>query len=154
MIPYLSVLSFGSLSWFTFKFIRSCLKYFSHFHGVPSSSVQSKISMWCKWCYDVLTCIWKMALYKSNHSELFLGKGVLKICDIFTGEHSWRSAISIKFIEIKLRLGCSAVNLPHVFSEHLSLRAPLDGCFCLYKVVPAYTNFLEIISLYLISLSI
>ena len=41
---------------------------------------------------------------------MFLGKGVLKICSRFTGEHPFRSAISIKL----LRHGCSAVNLLHV----------------------------------------
>ena len=51
--------------------------------------------------------------------EVFLGKRVLKICSKFTGEHSCRSAISIKlqsnFIEIALRHGCSLVNLLHIF---------------------------------------
>ena len=44
--------------------------------------------------------------YRSSHPEVFLGKGVLKICSKFTGEHPCRSAISIKlqcnFIEIAL----------------------------------------------------
>ena len=56
---------------------------------------------------------------KSNHPEVFLGKGILKICSKFTGEHTCRSAISIKllcnFIEIALRHGCSPVNLLHIF---------------------------------------
>ena len=46
---------------------------------------------------------------------MFLGKGVLKICSKFTGEHPCRNAISIKllcnFIEIALR----HVNLLHIF---------------------------------------
>ena len=33
---------------------------------------------------------------KSNHPEVFLGKGILKICSKFTGEHTCRSAISVK----------------------------------------------------------
>ena len=57
--------------------------------------------------------------YRSSLPELFLGKGVLKICSKFTGEHPYRSAISIKlqrnFIEIALRHGCSPVNLVHIF---------------------------------------
>ena len=48
-----------------------------------------------------------------------LRKGVLKICNNFTGEHPWLSMISIKlqsnFIEIALRHGCSPVNLLHIF---------------------------------------
>ena len=53
------------------------------------------------------------------HPEVFLGKGVLKICTKFTGEHPCRSAISIKlqsnFIEITLWHGRSPVNLLHIF---------------------------------------
>ena len=56
--------------------------------------------------------------FRSSHSEVFLGKGVPKICNKFTREHRYWSAISIKlqsnFIEIALRHGCS-VNLLHIF---------------------------------------
>ena len=34
--------------------------------------------------------------YRSSHPGVFLGKGVLKICSKFTGEHSCRSVISVK----------------------------------------------------------
>ena len=55
----------------------------------------------------------------SSHPEVFLRKGVLKICSKFTGEHPCHSVISIKllckFIEIILRHGCSPANLLHVF---------------------------------------
>ena len=34
--------------------------------------------------------------YRSRHPEVFLGKGALKICSTFTGDHPCRSAISIK----------------------------------------------------------
>ena len=54
--------------------------------------------------------------------DVGLGKGVLKICSKVTGEHPCRSVISIKllcnFIEIKLRHGCSPVNLLHIFRIH------------------------------------
>ena len=50
---------------------------------------------------------------------MFLGKGVLKICSKFTGEHPCQSVISIEllynFIEIALRHGCSLINLLHIF---------------------------------------
>ena len=56
---------------------------------------------------------------RSSPPEVFLGKGVLKICSKFTGEHPCRSAISIKlqsnFLEIALQQGCSPVNLLHIF---------------------------------------
>ena len=66
-------------------------------------------------------------MVRSSRPELSIGKGVLKICSKFTGEHPWRSAISIglqsNFIEISLQHGCSPVNLLHNF------RIPVDGCF-------------------------
>ena len=60
-----------------------------------------------------------LATLRSNHPEVFLGKGLLKICSKFTGEHPCRIAISIKLLcnvsEIALRHGCSPVNLLHIF---------------------------------------
>ena len=60
-----------------------------------------------------------MGIYRSNHLKVFLGKGVLKICSKFTGEHPCQSAILIKlqsnFIGVTLRHGCSPVNLQHIF---------------------------------------
>ena len=49
------------------------------------------------------------SIIKRSHPEVFLRKGVLKICSKFAGEHPRRNAISIKlhsnFIEIALRHG-------------------------------------------------
>ena len=57
--------------------------------------------------------------FKSSRPEVFLGKGVVKICRKFTGEHPCQSAISIKLlcniIEIILWHGCSPVNVLHIF---------------------------------------
>ena len=56
---------------------------------------------------------------KKKCSEVFLVKGLLKICSKFTVEHQRRSVISIKlqsnFIEITLRHGYSPANLLHIF---------------------------------------
>ena len=56
---------------------------------------------------------------RSSPPMVFLGKGVLKICSKFTGEHPCRSVISINllcnFIGITLRHGCSPVNLLYIF---------------------------------------
>ena len=66
--------------------------------------------------------------YSTSPPEVFLGKGVLKICSTFIGEYPCRSVILIKlqsnFTEITLRLGSSPVNLLHIFQytflyEHL-----------------------------------
>ena len=58
-------------------------------------------------------------VFRSSHPELFLRKGVLKICSKFTGEHPCRSVILMKLqsnlIEIALRHGCSPVNLLLIF---------------------------------------
>ena len=57
--------------------------------------------------------------YRTSHPEVFLMKGVLKICSKFTGERPCQSMISIKlicnFLEITLRHGCSPANLLHIF---------------------------------------
>ena len=59
---------------------------------------------------------------RSSLPEMFLVKGVLKICS--KGEQPCRSVISIKlqsnFIEITLRYGCSPVNLLHIFRTAFS----------------------------------
>ena len=48
-------------------------------------------------------------IVRSSHPKVFLGKGVLKICNKFTGEHPCQSATSA------LRHGYSLVNLLHIF---------------------------------------
>ena len=55
--------------------------------------------------------------FGSCHPEVFLGEGVLKICNKFTGEHPCRSAISIKLLctSVFSFHGCSLVNLLHIF---------------------------------------
>ena len=59
------------------------------------------------------------SIHRSSHPEVFLGKGALKICSKFTGEHPCRSVNAIKllcnFIEMTLRHGCFPVNLLHIF---------------------------------------
>ena len=51
---------------------------------------------------------------RSSHPEVFLEKGVLKLCSKFTGEHPCRSMLC-NFIEIAFRHQCSPVNLLHIF---------------------------------------
>ena len=72
---------------------------------------------------DCLTLIdvgdYNYRLFQKQPLEVFLWKGVLKMCSKFTGEHPRRSVISIKFqsnfIEITLWHGYSPVNLLHIF---------------------------------------
>ena len=56
---------------------------------------------------------------KSSNPEVFLGKGVPKICSKFTGEHPCRGVI-YNFIEISLQHGYSPVNLLHIFRAPFS----------------------------------
>ena len=51
-------------------------------------------------CFNTLQCctniVQQNSNYGSSHSEVFLRKGVLKICSKFTGEHPCQKVISIK----------------------------------------------------------
>ena len=51
-----------------------------------------KCSDFCWWH----TLKFQIYLFRSSHPELFLRKGVLKVCSKFTGEHLCRSAILMK----------------------------------------------------------
>ena len=60
-------------------------------------------------------------LFRSSHPEVFLEKGVLKICSKCTGEDPCRSGISVKLLSnfitlLKLLFGiCSPLDLLHIF---------------------------------------
>ena len=87
---------------------------------------------------------------RSSHPDVFLVKGVSKICSKFTGEHPYQSVmISIKlpsnFIEITLRHGCFLVNLLHIFRTPFKKNA--SGCLILVnednKKKDQYSNILR-----------
>ena len=65
---------------------------------------------------------------RSSRCEVFLEKGVLKICCKFIGEHPCRSVISKKwqsnFTEITLRHGSSPVSLQDNFRTSFSKNTP------------------------------
>ena len=69
--------------------------------------------------YNVIYLLQNIKSIRSSRPEMFLGKGVLKICSKFTGEHPCGRVILIQlqsnFIEITLRFGRSLVNLLYVF---------------------------------------
>ena len=63
---------------------------------------------------------------RSSYLELFWGKGALKICRKFTGERPCKSVIELLFgMGVLLYIKFAAC----IFSEHIFLRTPLDGCF-------------------------
>ena len=72
----------------------------------------------------------KMSL---SHPEVFLVKGVLKICRKFTGEHPCRSVISIKllcnFIKVILWHGCSSLSTgKDVLSVSSTIKTICETC--------------------------
>ena len=84
--------------------------------------VRCNIMYFGRWESDFkITFFYRTALDDSEGSrpEMFLGKGVLKICHKFTRKHPYRSAISKKlqsdFIKVTLQHGCSLVNLLNIF---------------------------------------
>ena len=70
-------------------------------------------------------------LFRNSLPQVFLRKGVLKICPKFTEEHPCRSVFSIK-MQSNFGMGFLKKFAVH-FSEHLFLRIPLDGCFRLLE---------------------
>ena len=89
--------------------------------------------------YHLKTNLIMLIFYRSSRPEVFLRKGVLKICCKFTGVHPCRSVISIKlqskFIEIALRLGCSPVNLLHI--SRTPFPKNTSGCLLLFLGHPS-----------------
>ena len=85
--------------------------------------------------------------FKSSPSEVFLVNGVLQICSKFTGEHPYRSPISMKlpsnFIEIALRNGCSPVNLLHIFRK--AFPNDISGWLLLLNVIESSVNDRELL---------
>ena len=84
--------------------------------------VRCNIIYFGRWESDFkITFFYRTALDDSEGSrpEMFLGKGVLKICHKFTRKHPYRSAISKKlqsdFIKVTLQHRCSLVNLLNIF---------------------------------------
>ena len=82
---------------------------------------------------SITNCVY---CFRSSPPEVFLGKGVLKICSKFTEEHPCRSAISKKllcnFIEIAFRHSCSPVNLLHIFRTSFPKSTPEGLLLLLY----------------------
>ena len=54
-------------------------------------------------------------IYGNSPPEVFLEKGVLKICSKHTGEYSCRSVTSIKLQSLTLPHGYPTVNLLYIF---------------------------------------
>ena len=65
-----------------------------HQHLLPEGEQVSCGTIQSKWCFRIM----EITFTPGNFPDVFLGKGVLKICSRFTGEHPCRSVISIKLL--------------------------------------------------------
>ena len=63
-----------------------------------SNATKHVIKIFLLWSKSYFLPLFKinLSIHRSSPPEVFLGKGVLKICSKFTGEKTCRSAISIK----------------------------------------------------------
>ena len=119
--------------------------YFCHYNFFFFSHLLSHLSQILSWnltnylLFVVLIMIFPFSREnsssenRSSNPEVFFIKGVLKICSKFTAEHQCPSVVSItllcNFIEIRLRHGCSPMNLLRIYRTPF-LGTPLGGCFC------------------------
>ena len=111
--------------------------------------------------------------YQIQHrcpQEVLLGKGVLKICSKFTGERLCQNVISnvllfATLIEIKLRHGCSPVNLLHIFRTSFpkniswglllsTFDSLLNSFFYIIVLYFIYNNFICFVNLIEIKLNV
>ena len=64
---------------------------------------------------------WQLTIIRSSRPELFLGKGALKICSKFTGEHPCRRAKQFFW------------NRTSTWVFSCKFGTPLGGCFCILE---------------------
>ena len=79
--------------------------------------------------------------YRSSSLEVYLGKGVLKICSKFTGEQPCWSVISIKLLSLNFSMGIH-LEIYSMFSEQLFLRTHEKDSFCNY-IITKDLNYLK-----------
>ena len=93
---------------------KYCMQLSSVYLGQDYNFIKNRLQ---HWCFPVSF----VTEPRNSCSEVFLKKGILKICSKFTGNHPCRSVISISLsyniIESTLRHGCSPVNLLDIFRE-------------------------------------
>ena len=108
-------------------------------YHVPRVRINQKVNAFIMWNFLAYYFFYVKTMIRSSHPEVFFGKGVLKICSKFIGEQQCRSAISIKLLcfatLLKSHFGMGVLlYICCIFSEHLFLRTPLDGCFWMIYV--------------------
>ena len=95
------------------------------FHRTPPVAASIRPSpFWSKMknYWNIYNKIWeKVSNIRSSHPGVFLEKGVLKICNKFTGEHPYRSVISMELLSASTIW--SKKNL--IASQSLTLNVPV-----------------------------
>ena len=93
-----------------------------------SKATKHVIKIFLLWSKSYFLPLFKinLSIHRSSPPEVFLGKGVLKICSKFTGEKTCRSAISIKlaaseFKEIWETFHIALRNLTPLIRNEISL---------------------------------
>ena len=115
-----------------FQIWECTFKTFSFFvyHGATLES------HWTKQTVKKLNLWWKTAVDKSIWIKACPLKYLLFlpvwICSKFTGEHLFRSVISIELSKSHFDMGV-LLWIWYIFSEHFSIRTPVKGCFWLSK---------------------
>ena len=108
--------------WYFFVFV-------AHDSQISANGLNKDLEIINNWAYQ-----WKI---RSSYPEVFLGKGVPKICSKFTGEQPCQSAILTNlqnsFIEIILKHGCSPVNFLHTFRTPFPKNASGE-LFCIFHI--------------------
>ena len=93
--------------------------HFSIFTSLFTSLRLNNLSLYFVVNLDFARTILRMYIVRISPPEVFLGKGILKICSKVTGQDPCQSVISIKmfcnFIEITLWHGCFLVTLLQIF---------------------------------------
>ena len=100
--------------WLNLTATRVLLRHLPYFFFSRVKIIKNLSSF--KWVTVKSVHIWNIYIIcksRSSHSEVFLGKGVLKLWRKITGVHQCR--MQNNFIEITLWHACSLVNLLHIF---------------------------------------
>ena len=109
--------------WYLYCYLSKCFTHGSAVSIIDSEQVHVD---WVNATSFILFSVWIIhvsphLIYsqcRSSHREVFLGKGVLKICNwatLLKSHFGMGVLLQSNFIEIALRQGCSPVNLLQIF---------------------------------------
>ena len=114
---------------------------FSWFPSLIISYFSNACGLWFPVRFNLSMFSLKVRRSRSSHPEVVLAKGILKIYSKSTGEHLWRSAISIKILKqlywkytSAWVLFCKfAAYFQNIFSQEQLWTAASEGYWLWYK---------------------